>query len=156
MLKIRLYPQQTCHFYDDFSHNLYALPSKKRPFYRSRSFRKENNLPLKIPDHHLIANHYSNVNSTSRFRCKILITELSPKYETNVYDLTTLFVPFLLPPYQLCFFFSFILFLSILTPKINVSIHSTTSKCTSHSLHKKRNKQQSHVFNYSIHHSSYL
>lgn len=126
MLKICPYLQQTCHLYDDFSHNLYAPPlkKKKRPFYRSRSFcfclekkitcHSKSRITISLPSIIPISTRLL------AFVAKILITELSPKHETNVYDLTTLFVPFLLPPISrvFFFFFSFILFLSILTPKI--------------------------------------
>lgn len=76
------------------------------------------------------------------------------------------FVPFqvLLPVISRVFFYLFSSYLSS-HPKINVSIHSTfiisfisTFLNVSPTLasHKKRNKQQSHVYNYSNHPSSYL
>ena len=79
MLKICPYLQQTRHL-TTFFLKIFTTPQKKEPFYRSHLFlfRKENNLPFKIPDHHFIANHHFE-RQLDYYR-KNLITELSPKY----------------------------------------------------------------------------
>ena len=64
------------------------------------------------------------------------------------------FVPFLLPPYQPCFFYLFRSYLFF--PTFFISSFLLLNVPPTLSLHKKRNKQQSHVHNYSFHPSSYL